>query len=67
MSKGRQLFRERDVTRAVKGVTKAGREVAQVKIAPDGTIIVLAGKPADMTKDNGNPWDQVYEQKRHQA
>jgi len=53
VSKGRHLFRERDVTRAVKAVTKAGVKVAQVKIAPDGTIVVLAGKPVDGT----NEWD----------
>lgn len=65
VSKGRHLFRERDITRAVKAVAKAGVEVAQVKIAPDGTIIVLAGKPVDMTKDSGNPWDEIYNENRH--
>jgi hypothetical protein len=35
-------FRESDVTRAVKAVTKAGVEVARVMIDTDGNIVVIA-------------------------
>ena len=37
-------FRQRDVTRVVKAVSAAGLDVAGVKIAPDGSIIVQIGK-----------------------
>jgi hypothetical protein len=58
MGRGSHLFRERDVTRAVKAVTKAGVDVAQVKIAPDGTIVVQTGKLVE-PKEIKNEWDEA--------
>lgn len=48
------MFRERDVTRAVKAVTKAGVQVDRVEIGPDGKIIVAAARP-----DGGKSDDEV--------
>jgi hypothetical protein len=57
MGRGSSLFRVRDVTRAVRGLTKAGVGVARVEIEKDGRIIVVAGKPtAEETK---NEWDEI--------
>jgi|HubBroStandDraft_6_1064221.scaffolds.fasta_scaffold269225_2 hypothetical protein len=57
MSRGRCAFKQRDVTRAVKAVAKAGVSVARVEVDKEGRIIVIAGKP------NGdpvvNPWDKA--------
>lgn len=35
-------FRQRDVTRAVRAIEKAGKTVAGVRIETDGTIIIMA-------------------------
>jgi hypothetical protein len=43
MSRGPQLFKQGDVTKAVKAAVKAGLSVARVEILPD-RIIVIAGK-----------------------
>jgi hypothetical protein len=61
------LFKERDVTRAAKAVLAAGLEIARVEIRKDGGIIVVPGKPGDVSGSELNPWDQVIdapEQKR---
>jgi hypothetical protein len=60
--RGPLKFKLRDVTRACRGVRKAGLEVARVEVAKDGSIIVIPGKPQEATHDaNGerNEWDDV--------
>jgi hypothetical protein len=52
------MFRQRDVTKAVKAVVAAGCEVARAEIGPDGQIIVVVGKPADDAKGR-NEWDEA--------
>ena len=57
MSRGRCTFRQRDLTRAVKGAIDAGLPIERIRITVDrdGTIIVSTGpdsaavdtKPAD--------------------
>ena len=60
MARGSCTFRQRDVTKAVKAVAAAGVEIARVEIDRNGKIIVIAGKPADMTEDaQSNEWDDV--------
>lgn len=63
--KRRQVFRERDITRAIAGTLKAGLAVAGTKIAPDGSIVVITGAPekidlapiADHDREAANEWD----------
>ncbi len=43
MGRGPCTFKERDVSRAVKAVRKAGIDVARVEIDKDGKIVVVAG------------------------
>jgi hypothetical protein len=43
MGRGPCTFKERDVSRAVKAVRKAGVDVARVEIDKDGKIVVVAG------------------------
>jgi hypothetical protein len=52
VGRGPNTFRERDVTRAVRAVTKAGVKVERVEIEP-GKIIVIADK-ADEKMNNSN-------------
>jgi hypothetical protein len=44
MSKARQMFRRRDVMRAVKAVTDCGLTVSGVRIGPQGEIEVETSK-----------------------
>jgi hypothetical protein len=61
MSRGAQTFKQGDVTKAVKGMVKAGMNVARVEIE-NGKIIVFAGGAGpDETKieSNTDEWDNV--------
>jgi hypothetical protein len=52
------LFTAPDLTRAIKAALRAGLPIASVRIEPDGAILIVPGKPADVpTSPGGNPWD----------
>jgi hypothetical protein len=58
------LFRQRDVTAAVKALVQAGLTVYRVEIiGRDGRIIVDLVPPVDNEKapDPPNPWDRIIE------
>jgi hypothetical protein len=60
-SRGPNAFRQRDVTRALKGAQAARVEVSQIKITKDG-ITLITGKPSEMNGGDGsNPWDAEIE------
>jgi hypothetical protein len=61
MSRGRQSFRQADISRAMKAAQAAGVEVARVEIDPDGKICIVIGKPVDRSADRNckNEWDEV--------
>lgn len=48
-------FKQADVTRAAKGVVKAGLTVGRVEIDRDGRIIIMIGDPETLTEKND--WD----------
>ena len=53
-------FKQRDVTRAVKGAKAAGIEVARVKISKDGTIQVETREVSSVGEfemGGANQWD----------
>jgi hypothetical protein len=53
-------FRQRDITKAIKGVVAAGVEVAQVRISATGDIVVLAGKATtEIAAETRNEWDDA--------
>lgn len=58
MARAPAPFRQSDITRAVRGVTAAGCEVARVTIATDGTINVITGKVQNQAA-TVNEWDDV--------
>ncbi len=57
------LFRERDVTRAIRAVVSSGQKIKAVKIEPDGGILVLVSENGignDNPEISGyNEWDEV--------
>jgi hypothetical protein len=62
MSRGAQTFKQRDVTRALKGAAAAGIDVRRVEIDREGKIIVVIGAAASSdTKVDAdvNEWDSV--------
>jgi hypothetical protein len=46
-----------EINRAIRAVEKAGLPVAQLRIEPDGTIVVGTQPPASPPED-GNPTDE---------
>lgn len=61
MSRGKQAFRQKDVTKAIKAVKASGIEIGRIEIAPNGSIIILPGKPVESPpiSPNANEWDTV--------
>jgi hypothetical protein len=61
MSHGPQVFRKRDVTRAVRAVKDAGEKVVRVEVDKDGRIIVIVGEAEQTAARNegANEWDRI--------
>jgi hypothetical protein len=63
MNRGACIFRQRDVTRAVKAARAAGVEIARIEIHSDGKIIVVARNATDIADKiniaESNEWDDV--------
>jgi predicted aspartyl protease len=58
MSRGSCKFKQRDVTRALRGTVKAGIEVRRIEIDKEGKIVVVAGRPSP-EGEPVNEWDNV--------
>ena len=60
-SRGKQAFKQGDVTRALKGAIKAGLDVHGLEIVADTGNIRLDLKPSDQqsAQKSGNEWDGV--------
>src|SRR5262249_58686205 len=41
MTRAPAIFRQQDVTKAIKGTTKAGVNIARIEIARDGKIVII--------------------------
>jgi hypothetical protein len=64
MSRGHQIFKQRDVTRAIKATVKAGIAVERVEIDKDGKIVIVSTKADDAAigqKPEKNEWDGVLQ------
>ncbi len=65
MARGALLFRERELTRAVRAMAKAGQTVARVEIGRDGKLVIVVGKPQELVAEQlaedqeRNEWDAV--------
>jgi hypothetical protein len=58
MARSPAIFRQGDVTRAVRAVVAAGQAVARVEIDPNGKIVVVTVGVPDERKEE-NSWDRV--------
>jgi radical SAM superfamily enzyme with C-terminal helix-hairpin-helix motif len=64
MTRGPLLFRQRDVTAAVKALHQAGVLVYRVTIERDGCIVLDLTPPVGSEKapdPEPNPWDRIIE------
>ncbi len=57
MPRAPAIFRQGDVTRAVRAVVAAGQAVARVEIDPNGKIIIVTVGELERTEENS--WDRV--------
>jgi hypothetical protein len=51
------IFRQGDVTRAVRAVVAAGQAVARVEIDPNGKIVIVTTPEGEHRE--GNDWDRA--------
>jgi hypothetical protein len=59
MARGKCLFKETDVKRALNAVKSAGETVAGVKYESDGTFTVITGTPEPAKDERPNSFDRV--------
>jgi hypothetical protein len=62
MARAPSIFRQQDVTRAVKAVSAAGVHIAKVEIDKSGKITIITADAPGVapTQEGGdNPWDQA--------
>jgi hypothetical protein len=57
MARAAAIFRQGDVTRAVRAVVAAGQAVARVEIDPGGKIVIVTTGEAERREENS--WDRV--------
>ena len=63
MSRGQQTFKQRDVTKALRAMVKAGI-VGRVEIDKGGKIVIVTAKPEDAAngeKLGKNEWDGILQ------
>ena len=56
MARAPAIFRQGDVTRAVRAVVAAGQAVARVEIAKDGRIVIVTAQAEPQQSEN--EWDR---------
>jgi hypothetical protein len=59
VSKGKQLFRETELTRAIRAAKKEGLTVSKVKVNTQGEIEIEVGQPTAASYAVDNEWDSV--------
>jgi hypothetical protein len=62
MSRGRQKFKQSDVTKAIKATVKAGIAIGRVEIDADARIVIVPAKTDDAVngrQTGKNEWDEV--------
>jgi hypothetical protein len=60
MARAPSIFRQRDVTRAIKATKAAGVDISRIEIAKDGRIVIVTASDIAQTgAEEGNEWDRV--------
>jgi hypothetical protein len=61
MTRAPSIFKQQDITKAIKGATKAGVNIGRIEIAKDGRIVIITAAEAAVQIGAGedNEWDQV--------
>jgi hypothetical protein len=60
MTRAPSVFRQQDLTKAIRGATKAGVNIARIEIARDGKIVIItATEAARIGGGEENSWDPV--------
>ena len=56
------VFRQRDVTKAVRAVAAAGMQIDRVEVDKTGKIVIVTGKDLGDSSNNSpaNEWDEKY-------
>jgi hypothetical protein len=58
MTRAPSTFRQRDVTRAIRGAIAAGVDIARIEVAKDGTIVIVTAIDHE-PKAGANEWDRL--------
>jgi hypothetical protein len=58
MARSPSIFRQQDVTKAIKATKAAGVNIARIEIAKDGRIVIITTSAATETAE-GNEWDRA--------
>jgi len=59
MTRAPSIFRQQDLTKAIRGATKAGVNIARIEIARDGKIVIItAAEPTQLRAEEENEWDR---------
>jgi hypothetical protein len=67
MTRARSIFRQQDVTKAIKGAAKAGVNIAKIEIAKDGKIVIIsAGAEPSVQNDDLDRELAEFESRRGQ-
>jgi hypothetical protein len=53
------MFKQGDVTRALRGVSAAGQPVKRIEINREGKIVVFVGNPEEQQELGDNEWDKI--------
>lgn len=65
MARGKLSFKQRDVTRAIKGAAAAGVDIGSVQIDRDGKIVIVPASQVSIQEPN--EWDQLCESPQNTA
>jgi len=57
MPRGKVLFKERDLARAIRAAAKSGAPLQRVEIDREGRIVIIVGAPQEREKPGENEWD----------
>jgi hypothetical protein len=59
MARGKLTFKQKDLTRALRAASAAGRQVQRFEIDREGKIVVFVSKPEQREEAGGNEWDNI--------